>query len=50
MNTLVDLEKELKTLKKQIEAKGRADDLSEEDLERLRFLREELAALTDGES
>ena len=47
MNTLVDLEKNLKTLKKQIEAKGRADDLSEEDLERIQFLREEIQSMTN---
>ncbi len=46
MNGLIDLEKELKLLKKQIEAKGLAEELDEDDLEKIQFLREEIRSMT----
>ena len=46
LNALIDLEKELKTLKKQIEARGLAEELDEDDLERIQFLREEIQSMT----
>ena len=45
LNTVIDLEKELKALKKRIKAKETQGRIEEEDLDRLKFVQEELQAI-----
>jgi hypothetical protein len=45
MNTVIDLEKELKDLKQRIKAKGIPKTIEEDDLDRLKFVQEELQAI-----
>ena len=45
LNTVIDLEKELKTLQKRIKAKAPQDSIGDEDVDRLKYIQEELQAI-----
>jgi hypothetical protein len=45
LNTVIDLEKELKDLKQRIKAKEMKGAIEEDDLDRLKFVQEELQAI-----
>ena len=45
LNTVIDLEKELKDLKQRIKAKEMKRAIEEDDLDRLTFVQEELQAI-----
>lgn len=45
LNTIVDLENEIKTLRQRIQASERAEEITEYDVDRLRYVQEELKAV-----
>ena len=45
LNTVIDLEKELKALKRRVKAKETQGRIEEDDVDRLKFVQEELQAI-----
>ena len=45
LNTILDLENELKELRKRIKSKDPKEELGEEEVDRLKYIHEELQAL-----